>query len=55
MQRFFSKGIPCLIVARNLEIDDYIRPQMKVVAIEGEKEEVDQVYNELSEIIEKEK
>ena len=37
------------------EIDDYIKPQMKVVAIEGEKEEVDKVYNELLEIILKEK
>ena len=36
------------------EIDDYIRPQMKVVAIEGEKEEVDKVYNELLNVISKE-
>ena len=37
------------------EIDDYIRPQMKVVAIEGEKEEVDKVYYELESIIAQEK
>ena len=29
------------------EIDDYIRPQMKVVAIEGNKEDVDNVYEEV--------
>lgn len=29
------------------EIDDYTRPQMKVVAIEGEKSQVDKVYQEL--------
>ena len=29
------------------EIDDYIEPCMKVVAIEGEKESVDKVYEEL--------
>ncbi len=29
------------------EIDDYTRPLMKVVAIEGEKAEVDRVYSEL--------
>ena len=33
------------------EIDDYTSPQiMHVVAIEGEKEEVDKVYNEIKEI-----
>jgi len=37
------------------EIDDYIRPQMKVVAIEGNKDEVDKVYNELLDVISKEK
>lgn len=26
------------------EIDDYIRPQMKIVAIEGDKAQVDEVY-----------
>ena len=36
------------------EIDDYIRPQMKVVAIEGNKDEVDKVYNELLNVISKE-
>lgn len=29
------------------EIDDYTRPQMKVVAIEGEKSQVDKVYQML--------
>ena len=29
------------------EIDDYTRPQMKVVAIEGKKEEVEFVYNQV--------
>ena len=29
------------------EIDDYIRPQMKVVAIEGLKKEVDMVYEQV--------
>lgn len=29
------------------EIDDYTRPQMKVVAIEGNKEEVDLVYEQI--------
>lgn len=29
------------------EIDDYTRPAMKVVAIEGEKSQVDKVYQEL--------
>lgn len=29
------------------ELDDYIEPKMKVVALEGIKEEVDIVYNEL--------
>ena len=29
------------------EIDEYIRPQMNVVAIEGEKEEVEIVYSEI--------
>lgn len=31
------------------EIDDYKEPQMKVVAIEGNKEQVDKVYQELEE------
>ncbi|MEG2275812.1 MAG: hypothetical protein RR988_04255, partial [Clostridia bacterium] len=34
------------------EIDDYIEPKMKVLAIEGEKEEVDIVYNTLKDTIE---
>lgn len=29
------------------EIDDYIRPQMKIVAIEGDKAQVDKVYQML--------
>ncbi|HBP43225.1 MAG TPA: hypothetical protein DD621_00840 [Clostridiales bacterium] len=29
------------------EIDDYIKPQFKVVAIEGEKNQVDKVYQEI--------
>ena len=33
------------------EIDEYIEPVMNVVAIEGLQEEVDAVYNELEEII----
>ena len=33
------------------EIDEYIEPVMNVVAIEGLQEEVDVVYNELEEII----
>ena len=33
------------------EIDDYIKPKMCVVGIEGNKEEVDKVYNELKEIV----
>lgn len=33
------------------EIDEYIEPLMNVVAIEGLKEEVDGVYNELEQII----
>ena len=32
------------------EIDDYIKPKMCVVGIEGNKEEVDKVYSELKEI-----
>lgn len=35
------------------EIDDYINPVMKVLAIEGEKEEVDKVYRVLSKEIER--
>ena len=31
------------------EIDDYKEPKMKVVAIEGNKEQVDKVYQELEE------
>ena len=31
------------------EIDDYIKPKMKVVGIEGDKTEVDKVYRELIE------
>ena len=34
------------------ELDDYVSPVMKVVAIEGLKEEVDKVYQELEEVIE---
>lgn len=37
------------------EIDDYIRPEMKVIAIEGIKEEVEKVYLEIKDIIEKTK
>ncbi len=33
------------------EIDDYITPCMKVVAIEGEKESVDKVYEELKNLL----
>ena len=33
------------------EIDDYISPQMKVVAIEGEKQQVDNVYDQLKNLI----
>ena len=33
------------------ELDDYIIPEMKVVAIEGSKEEVDKVYSEIKEKI----
>lgn len=33
------------------EIDKYIIPVMNVVAIEGEKEEVDKVYNDLKSVI----
>lgn len=33
------------------EIDDYTKPLMKVIAIEGNKKEVDNVYNSLKEII----
>ena len=38
-----------------LEIDEYTSPKMKVVAIEGNKEEVDIIYNEINNIIEKNK
>ena len=34
-----------------VEIDKYIIPVMNVVAIEGEKEEVDKVYNDLKSVI----
>ncbi len=37
------------------EIDKYISPCMNVVAIEGKKEEVDQVYSSLEKIISKNK
>lgn len=33
------------------EIDEYIRPEMKVVAIEGEKEEVEKVYAEVKNLL----
>ena len=33
------------------EIDNYITPVMNVVAIEGKKDEVDKVYNELKSVI----
>ena len=33
------------------EIDNYTTPAMNVVAIEGKKEEVDKVYNELKLVI----
>ena len=33
------------------EIDDYSKPIMKVIAIEGNKDEVDKVYNHLKDII----
>ena len=32
---------------RQFEIDNYTQPAMKVAAIEGEKEKVDKVYNEV--------
>jgi len=37
------------------EIDKYISPRMNVVAIEGKKEEIDQVYSSLEKIISKNK
>lgn len=37
------------------EIDEYTSPKMNVVALEGLKEEVDKVYNELTQIINKNK
>lgn len=37
------------------ELDNYIEPKMNVVAIEGLKEEVDVVYNDLKQIIENNK
>ena len=37
------------------EIDEYFEPSMKVLAIEGKKEEVDEVYNLLADLIEKNK
>ena len=33
------------------EIDDYSKPIMKVIAIEGNKDEVDRIYNHLKDII----
>lgn len=45
----------CVVYQKNhvkFEIDDHISPAMKVVAIEGEKEKVDSVYQELLDIIE---
>ena len=33
------------------EIDDYIRPQMKVVAVEGEREEVELVYENIKNLL----
>ena len=33
------------------EIDEYTEPKMNVVAIEGNKDEVDSIYNELKEVI----
>lgn len=35
------------------EIDEYLQPEMKVVAIEGEKSEVDEVYKEIEELYKK--
>ena len=37
---YFKDGV-------KFEIDNYTQPAMKVAAIEGEKEKVDKVYNEL--------
>ena len=37
------------------EIDEYTAPKMKVVAIEGDKDQVDRVYKELEKIIIKNK
>lgn len=37
------------------EIDEYIEPLMNVIAIEGKKEEVDRVYKDLENIINKNK
>lgn len=37
------------------EIDDYTRPEMKVIAIEGKKEEVDKVCEEIKIILNEEK
>ena len=37
------------------EIDEYATPKMKVVAIEGDKDQVDRVYEELEKIIIKNK
>lgn len=37
------------------EIDEYTIPKMKVVAIEGDKDQVDRVYKELEDIISKSK
>lgn len=35
------------------EIDDYLQPEMKVVAIEGEPQEVDKIYKEIEELYQK--
>lgn len=32
------------------EIDDYIRPDNNVIAIEGDKEQVDRIYKEIKEL-----
>lgn len=35
------------------EIDDYLQPKMKVVAIEGDKNQVDKVYEDIKELYDK--
>lgn len=37
------------------EIDDYSKPEMKVVAIEGKKDEVDKIYSEIQDLYQKDK